>query len=84
MVTPGKMEAMHPWWHAGDPDFVGRGAVLRQREAEPTWRFAGFVIEGGDADPLPGDPILRDGACVGHVTSGGTASGSANVWPLAT
>ena len=54
------------------PDFVGRDAVLRQRESESTWRFAGFVIEGGDADPLPGDPILRDGTCVGHVTSGGT------------
>ena len=54
------------------PDFVGRDAVLRQREAEAAWRFTGFVIEGGDADPLPGDPILRAGECVGHVTSGGT------------
>ena len=54
------------------PDFVGRDAVLRQREAEATWRFTGFVIENGDADPLAGDPILRNGKCVGHVTSGGT------------
>jgi len=54
------------------PDFVGRDAVLRQREVESTWHFTGFVIEGGDADPLPGDPILRNGECVGHVTSGGT------------
>ncbi len=54
------------------PDFVGRDAVLRQREAKPAWRFTGFVIEGGDADPLPGDPILQAGECVGHVTSGGT------------
>ena len=54
------------------PDFAGRDAVLRQREVESTWRFTGFVIEGGDADPLPGDPILRAGECVGHVTSGGT------------
>ena len=53
------------------PEFVGRDAVLRQREGAPTWRFTGFVIEGGDADPLPGDPILRAGECVGHVTSGG-------------
>ena len=53
------------------PDFVGRDAVLRQREVEATWRFTGFVIEGGDADPLAGDPILRNGECVGHVTSGG-------------
>ena len=54
------------------PEFVGRDAVLRQREVESTWRFTGFVIEGGDADPLPGDPILLNGRCVGHVTSGGT------------
>ena len=54
------------------PDFVGRDAVLRQREGEAVWHFAGFVIEGGDADPLAGDPILRNGECVGHVTSGGT------------
>ena len=53
------------------PDFTGRDAVLRRREAESTWRFTGFVVEGGDADPLPGDPILRAGECVGHVTSGG-------------
>ncbi len=54
------------------PDFVGREAVLRQREVESTWRFTGFVVDGGDADALPGDPILQDGECVGHVTSGGT------------
>ena len=54
------------------PDFICRDAVLRQREAEATWRFTGFVIEDGDADTLAGDPILRNGECVGHVTSGGT------------
>ena len=54
------------------PDFIGRDAVLRQRGAEAAWRFTGFVIENGDADPLAGDPILRAGECVGHVTSGGT------------
>ena len=53
------------------PDFVGRDAILRQRESVCTWRFAGFVIEGRDADPRSGDPILRNGKCVGHVPSGG-------------
>lgn len=32
----------------------------------------GFVVEGGAADPLAGDPILCNGESVGHVTSGGT------------
>ncbi len=54
------------------PDFIGRAAALRQREREPAWRFAGFVVEGGQADPLPSDPILQSGEPVGYVTSGGT------------
>ena len=53
------------------PDFIGRAAVLRQRASEADWAFAGFVVEGGDADPLPSDPILLDGELVGYVTSGG-------------
>ena len=66
------------------PDFVGRDAVRRQRESESTWRFTGFVIGGGDADPLSGDPILRNGKCVGYGTREARASGSPNVWPWAT
>jgi dimethylglycine dehydrogenase len=51
-------------------DFVGREAVLAQREVEPEWRFLRLVVEAGDADPLPGDPILQQGVCIGYVTSG--------------
>ena len=54
------------------PDFIGRAAVLRQHEIPSAWRFAGFVVEGGDADPLPSDPIFQSGRLVGYVTSGGT------------
>ncbi len=54
------------------PGFVGRDAVLRQREREADWAFVGFVVEGGDADPLPSDPIFRGDEWVGYVTSGGT------------
>ena len=53
-------------------DFVGREAVCRQHERDSDWRFAGFVIAGGDADPLPSDPIYSDGMRAGYVTSGGT------------
>lgn len=52
------------------PDFVGREAVLAQRDQAPEWNFAGFVVDGADADPLPSDPILSDGAVIGYVTSG--------------
>lgn len=54
------------------PDFIGREAALRQRDRPSDWAFAGFVVEGGDADPLPSDPILLDGALAGYVSSGGT------------
>jgi dimethylglycine dehydrogenase len=54
------------------PDFIGRAAVLRQHEIPSAWRFAGFLVEGGDADPLPSDPIFQGGRLVGYVTSGGT------------
>jgi len=54
------------------PAFTGRDAVLRQRAQKPVWRFAGFVVEGADADPLPSDPIFLEGKLVGYVTSGGT------------
>ncbi len=54
-------------------DFIGRDAFLRQRETPAAWRFVGFTIdEGGDADPLPSDPIFQGGRLVGYITSGGT------------
>jgi dimethylglycine dehydrogenase len=54
------------------PGFVGRDAVLCQRERDPDWSFHGFIVEGGDTDPLPSDPIFRGDEWVGYVTSGGT------------
>jgi dimethylglycine dehydrogenase len=51
-------------------DFVGREAVLAQREAKPEWRFVRLVVDASDADPLPGDPILQGNSCIGYVTSG--------------
>ncbi|MEM7489161.1 MAG: FAD-dependent oxidoreductase [Pseudomonadota bacterium] len=52
------------------PDFVGRDAVLRTRDAGPARRLVGLRL----ADPEPmlhhNEPILHDGQVVGHVTSG--------------
>ena len=30
-----------------------------------------LIVASPDADPLPGDPILAQGKCIGYVTSGG-------------
>ena len=53
------------------PDFIGRDAVLRKREAGLAQRLVQFKLT--DAEPLlyHNEPILRDGDVVGYLTSGG-------------
>lgn len=61
------------------PDFIGRDAVLRARETGLGRRLLQFRLS--DPEPLlyHGEPILRDGKVIGHVTSGnyGHALGAA-------
>jgi heterotetrameric sarcosine oxidase gamma subunit len=51
-------------------DFLGRDALLKQKESGLTRRLVTFVLE----DPKPvlwgSEPILRDGKAVGYTTSG--------------
>ncbi len=54
------------------PEFIGKEAVLKQRQEKAEWRFIKLIVSSHDADPLPGDPILLNGECVGYVTSGAT------------
>ena len=55
---------------AAKGDFIGRDAVLARREAGLSRRLLQFRLT--DPDPLlyHGEPILRDGRIVGHLTSG--------------
>ena len=50
--------------------FIGRDALLRQRESGVTKRLVQFLLE--DPDPLlyHNEPIWRDGELVGYITSG--------------
>ncbi|MBS0125141.1 GcvT family protein [Thetidibacter halocola] len=52
------------------PDFIGREAVLRKREAGLDRRLVQFLLN--DPEPLlyHNEPILRDGRIVGHLSSG--------------
>ena len=63
----------------GKGDFIGRDAVLARRDAGLTRRLLQFRLR--DPGPLlyHGEPILRDGRIVGHLTSGnyGHALGAA-------
>jgi 4-methylaminobutanoate oxidase (formaldehyde-forming) len=52
-------------------DFIGREALLKQRESGAKKRLAILVLDDSDAFPWGGEPVLRDGAPVGEVTSAG-------------
>jgi len=52
-------------------DFLGRRALERMNGAVPAKRFAGFTVEDPDIVLLGRETILRDGATVGYLTSGG-------------
>jgi len=54
----------------GKDDFIGKAAVLERKETGPQNRMLQFKL----ADPEPllfhNEPILRDGECVGYLSSG--------------
>ncbi|HEY9039569.1 MAG TPA: FAD-dependent oxidoreductase [Roseovarius sp.] len=54
----------------GKPDFIGRDAVLRKKEAGLDARMVQFRLT--DPEPLlyHNEPLLRDGQIVGYVSSG--------------
>lgn len=53
------------------PDFIGRNAVLRKREAGLERRLVQFKLT--DPEPLlyHNEPVVRDGEVVGYLSSGG-------------
>ena len=51
-------------------DFIGRDALLRQREKGVEKRLAIFVLEDPEPLLLGDEPIYRDGVIVGRTTSG--------------
>ncbi len=67
-TTP--LEAALEWtvkWKKGD--FIGRDALLEQRQAGPGRRLTGFEVSGRGI-ARQGSAVLVDGAVVGAVTSG--------------
>ena len=52
-------------------DFIGRDALLRQREQGPERIFACLVIDETDADPHGFEPVLADQQTIGYLASGG-------------
>ena len=56
-------------WSKAD-GFIGRDALLRQRDAGVRRRLAQFALRDGDKLLYHNEPIWRDGVLVGHITSG--------------
>ncbi len=56
-----------------DKDFIGKQAALAEREAGPTIKLVTMTIDTDDIDVSNDEAILKDGECVGYVTSGGYA-----------
>jgi glycine cleavage system aminomethyltransferase T/glycine/D-amino acid oxidase-like deaminating enzyme len=52
-------------------DFIGRDALLKQRDSGARKRLAMLVLDDPEAFPWGGEPVLRNGAPVGEVTSSG-------------
>ena len=52
-----------------EPDFIGRDALLTQRETGLKRRLVVFTLDDPEALPLHDEPVYRDGELVGYVTS---------------
>ena len=51
-------------------DFVGRDALLEQKEKGLAWNVVCLDIEAGDAEAYGREPVLSDGKVVGMISSG--------------
>jgi 4-methylaminobutanoate oxidase (formaldehyde-forming) len=52
------------------PEFIGRDAVLRKKEAGLERRLVQFRLSDPEVMVYHNEPIVRDGRIVGHLTSG--------------
>ena len=53
------------------PDFIGRVAVMADRERAPARRLVTLIVDASDADAMGDEPVWHGGKVVGWVTSGG-------------
>jgi dimethylglycine dehydrogenase len=54
-------------------DYIGKAAALKELVDPPKRRLVSFIVDAIDADVVADEPIWKDGAVVGFVTSGGYA-----------
>ena len=67
-----RQTGMDRWIAWQKPDFVGREAALAVRDGPaPKQSIVTLEVDAADADAAGYEPIWKDGALVGYVTSGG-------------
>ncbi len=54
-------------------DFIGRDAVMAERETPPERALTAFIVDADDADVVAWEPIFDGADVIGFVTSGGYA-----------
>ena len=54
-------------------NFIGKDAALSQKETGPEKKLVTMTIDTDDIDVSNDEAILKDGECVGYITSGGYA-----------
>ena len=50
-------------------DFIGRDAVIAQSKDPADWSWVGLEVTEAGPEPLASDPILKQGECIGFVSS---------------
>jgi dimethylglycine dehydrogenase len=54
-------------------EFIGKQAAIAERESGPSIRLVTLTVDTDDIDVCNDEAILKDGECIGYVTSGGYA-----------
>ena len=70
IYTPAEA-GLHRFVAVDKGEFIGRDAVLRDRQEPPKRRLVTLVVDAGDADAIGDEPVWHDGKVVGWITSGG-------------
>ena len=56
-----------------DKEFVGKEAALKEKQEGAKKKLVTMTIETKDIDVTGDEAIMKDGKCVGYITSGGYA-----------
>ena len=56
-----------------DKEFIGKQEALNEKKSGPNKKLVTMIIETEDIDVTGDEAIMKDGKCIGYITSGGYA-----------